>query len=53
MAAVALGTGGAGADTDTRILEDVQGVLGGNSGNRQVQDVGGLVGTVDPHSGER
>ena len=31
MAAVALGTGGAGADTDTRILEDVQGVLGGKS----------------------
>ena len=46
MAAVSLGTGAAGADADTGILENVQTVLGGNTGDSDGQNVRCLVGSV-------
>lgn len=48
MAAVTLGTGAAGADTDTGILQNVDGVLRGHAGNGQGKDMGGFMSAVDP-----
>ena len=47
VAPVALGAGGTGGNADAVLLQQVQGVLGGNAGDGQGQDVGSLVGTVD------
>ena len=48
MAPVALGAGGTGGDADAVLLQKVQGVLGGHTGDGQGQNVGRLVGAVDP-----
>lgn len=47
MAAVALGAGAARADTNTGILQNVDGVLGGHPGNGEGENVGRFMGTVD------
>ena len=47
MAAVTLGAGGAGGYANARILQNDDGVLRGNAGDGNVQNVGCLVRTVD------
>ena len=47
VAAVTFGTGGTGADTDARVLQNVDGILGGNSGNGKGENVRRFVTAVD------
>ena len=51
MAAVSLGTGAASTDADFRILQNINGILGGHAGNGKGYNVGSLVSTGDDHSG--
>lgn len=45
-----LAPGGSGGDADPRVLQKIQGVLGGDPGQGQGENVGGLMGTVDPNA---
>ena len=47
MAAVTLGAGRASGYADAVILQNIDGILGGNTGNGQIQNMGRFVGTVD------
>ena len=50
MTAVSLGTGGTGGNTDLRILENVDGVLRGNTRNADIQNVRSLMCAVQNDS---
>ena len=50
VASVSLGTGRACGNTNSGILQNVDGILSGNSGNRQRQNMGCLVRAVDDHT---
>ena len=52
MAPVALGAGGTGGNADAPVLQQVDGILGGQPGNGHIEDVGGLMGTVELHPGQ-
>ena len=52
MASVTFCAGGTGGDADAVILQDVDGVLGGHTGDADVQDVGGGMGTVQMNAGQ-
>ena len=47
MAAVALGAGGTGGQANAVILGDVDGILGGNAGDGDGENVGGFMAAVD------
>ena len=53
MTPVPLGTGAACTDADAMILQNVDGILGGNTGNADGQNVGSGVSTVQPEAGQR
>ena len=52
MAPVALGAGGTGGHADAVILQNVDGILGGNTGDGEGQNVGRIMGAVDDHTGQ-
>ena len=50
MTAVTFGAGRTGGYADACILQDVDGILGGNTGDGKADDVGRLVCAVDYHA---
>ena len=53
MTPVTLGAGGTGGNANAGILQNVDAVLGGNTGDRQRQNVGCFVGAIEGHAGQR
>lgn len=50
VAAVSFGAGASGGNTDPGILEQIDGVLGGNTGNRHAENMGRFMCSVDDHA---